>query len=48
MVADLGEIGGYPNARTMKHYSTVGADEARGIGERIISLVPAMHRTRGG
>ena len=26
----------------------LGADEARGIGARIISLVPAVHRTQGG
>ena len=39
---------GHTTDRMREHYSTVGADEARGIGERIISLVPAVHRTRGG
>jgi integrase len=37
---------GHTTDRMREHYSTVGADEARGIGERIISLVPAVHRTR--
>ena len=37
-----------PDGNMREHYSTTGADEARGIGERLISLVPAVHRTRGG
>jgi hypothetical protein len=33
---------GHTTDRMREHYSTVGADEARTIGERVISLLPAL------
>lgn len=33
---------GHTTDRMREHYSTVGADEARGIGARLVSLVPAV------
>jgi integrase len=39
---------GHTTDRMREHYSTVGADEARGIGARLVSLVPALSATRGG
>jgi hypothetical protein len=36
---------GHTTDRMREHYSTVGADEARSIGERVVSLVPAVSRT---
>lgn len=35
---------GHTTDRMREHYSTVGADEARSIGERVVSLVPAVRR----
>ena len=34
---------GHTTDRMRERYSTVGADEARSIGERVVSLVPAFH-----
>jgi integrase len=39
---------GHTTDRMREHYSTVGADEARGIGARLVSLVPAVGAKRGG
>ncbi len=39
---------GHTTDRMREHYSTVGADEARGSGQRTISLVPAVQRTPSG
>jgi integrase len=39
---------GHTTDRMREHYSTVGADEARGIGARLVSLVPAVSAKRGG
>jgi integrase len=36
---------GHTTDRMREHYSTVGADEARGIGARLVSLVPAVARS---
>lgn len=33
---------GHTTDRMREHYSTVGADETRSIGERVVALVPAM------
>lgn len=30
--------------RMREHYSTVGFDEARSVGERVVSLLPALGR----
>jgi integrase len=35
---------GHTTDRMREHYSSVGSDEARSIGERLVSLVPAVHR----
>jgi integrase len=39
---------GHTTDRMREHYSTVGADETRGIGARLVSLVPAITASRGG
>jgi integrase len=33
---------GHTTDRMREHYSTVGSDEARGIGARLVSLVPGV------
>lgn len=35
---------GHTTDRMREHYSTVDQDEARSIGERVVSLVPAVRR----
>ncbi|MFM2419642.1 MAG: hypothetical protein RL385_4365 [Pseudomonadota bacterium] len=35
---------GHTTDRMREHYSSVGSDEARSIGERLVSLVPAVRR----
>jgi integrase len=39
---------GHTTDRMREHYSTVGADEARGIGARLVSLLAAVGAKRGG
>jgi integrase len=39
---------GHTTDRMREHYSTVGRDEARGIGARLVSLVPAVSGSRDG
>jgi integrase len=39
---------GHTTDRMRQHYSTVGDDETRGIGARLVSLVPAVSAPRGG
>ena len=39
---------GHTTDRMREHYSTVGTDEARGIGARLVSLVPAVTATKIG
>ena len=39
---------GHTTDRMREHYSTVGTDEARGIGARLVSLVPAVSASRDG
>ena len=39
---------GHTTDRMREHYSTVGTDEARGIGARLVSLVPGCQRSRDG
>ena len=36
---------GHTTDRMREHYSSVSADEARGIGSRLVSLVPAVAGT---
>lgn len=35
---------GHTMDRMREHYATVGEDEARSIGERVVALVPAVRR----
>jgi hypothetical protein len=35
-------IVGHTTDRMRQHYSSVGNDEARSIGERVVSLVPSV------
>ena len=39
---------GHTTDRMREHYSTVGPDEARGIGARLVSLVPAVTTSKPG
>jgi integrase len=41
-------ITGQTTDRMREHCSTAGADETRGIGARLVSLVPAITASRGG